>query len=83
MRCKALLGAALTSGACLLAAVGCYSDRHKLSTPQVEEYKLPPDEARFNEPPMEGYRKPPIKKEEKSLLGGSSRPNGPLGATGF
>jgi hypothetical protein len=83
MRCKALFGAALTSGVSLLAVVGCYSDRHKLSTPQVEEYKLPPDEARFNNPPTEGYRKPPVKKEEKTLLGRPGPGGGPLGATGF
>jgi len=84
MRCKALLGAALTSGVCLLTTVGCYTDRHKLATPQVEEYKLPPDEPRFNNAPTEGYRKPPVKKEEKTLLGGGGRPaGGPLGPTGF
>ena len=79
------MGAALTAGVSSLALVGCYSDKHKLATPIVEEYKLPPDEPRFNEPPTEAYRKPPVKKEEKTLLGGSSggKMGGPLGPTGF
>lgn len=79
------MGAALTSGVSLLAVVGCYTDRHKLAAPQVEEYKMPPDEPRFNDPPTEGYRKPPVKKVEKSLLGGDGgkMPGGPLSPTGF
>ena len=83
MRCKAILGAALTSGMSLLAVAGCYSDKHKLAAPIVEEYKLPPDEPRFNNPPTENYRKPPMKKQEKTLLGGDGKMGGPLGPTGF
>ena len=83
MRRKALLGAVLTAGLTTLAGVGCYSDKHKLATPIVEDFKLPPDEPRFNEPPTESYRKPPVKKQDKSLLGGDGKMGGPLSPTGF
>jgi hypothetical protein len=72
---KARLLAAVAAGVAGLA--GCHHDKHKVTSPVVEEYVLPPNEARFNEPPTETYRKPPPKKEDKSVLGG-----GPMGGPG-
>ena len=65
----------------LAVTVGCQSDRtqHDLRVPLVEEFNAPPDEARFNNPPELGYRKPRPKKEFKPGFGG---PGGPGGAGG-
>jgi len=83
MRAKALLAAAFTAG--VIAAVGCHHDKYKIVNPQVEEYKLPPDEPRFNNPPTEQYKPPPVKKEDPSLLGGGRNKmmGGPGGPGGF
>ena len=81
MRGKALRIAVLAGGLGLLA--GCYHDKHNVRVPTVEEYPLPPDEARFNNPPTENYRKPPPKKEEKTLLGGKGAGVGPGMPGGF
>ena len=80
MRCKALLAGLLATA--VLAAVGCHHDKHRVSVPQVEEYPLPPDEPRFNNPPTAEYRKPPVKRDDPSLMGkgkggGSGGPLGP------
>ena len=59
------------------AAAGCgTTDTKDVSAPYVEEFRLPPNEDRFNHPPETGYRKPPPKKEFTPGLGG---PNGPSG----
>lgn len=60
-------------------AVGCHTIEHDTSVPLVEEWKAPPSEDRFNNPPEQGYRKPAPKKEFKPGLGG---PNGPGGGGG-
>ena len=57
-------------GLILVLLVGCHHDKHNLKVSYPEEYTLPPDEARFNNPPESGYRKPPPKKEFKSGPGG-------------
>ena len=77
---KALLVGLLT--AVIVVGVGCHHDRHRVSVPQIEEYPLPPDEARFNNPPTAEYRKPPVKSEEKALIG--NKTGGPnFGGPGF
>jgi hypothetical protein len=61
--------------------LGCHHDKYNIRPPQIEEYYLPPDEARYNLPDTAPYRKPPAEKEEKTLLG---RPgNGPGGTGGM
>jgi hypothetical protein len=81
MRGKARLLAALTAAMAGLA--GCHHDRHKVTSPQVEEYVLPPHETRFDQPPTETYRKPPPRREDKSLLGSPAGGPGPLRPGGF
>jgi hypothetical protein len=66
-----LRAVALAAG--LSAATGCHHDKHAVKPPEVEEYFLPPDEKRYNEPDTAPYRKPPPPKDEKTLLG---RPGG-------
>ena len=46
------------------AAVGCYHDKYNVNGPKVEEYNLPPNEARYNEPDKAAYRAPPTPKKE-------------------
>lgn len=59
------------------AAVGCETVNPKnTNVPLVEEFRLAPDEERFNNPPEMAYRKPPPKEEFKPGFGG---PNGPGG----
>jgi hypothetical protein len=81
MRAKALMAVAFTAGAA--AVVGCHHDKYKLANPAVEEYKLPPDEPRFNNPPTEQYKPPPVKKDDPSLLGGKNKMMGPGGPNGL
>jgi hypothetical protein len=41
-----------------MAAVGCHtSEKKDLRSPHVEEFNPPPDEARYNHPPEDKYRK--------------------------
>ena len=47
----------------LVAAAGCHRDKYNLTAKFEEDYVLPPDEARFNNPPESGYRKPTKKRE--------------------
>jgi hypothetical protein len=63
--------AGLTAG---LVGLGCHQDKYALQPLVVEEYKLPPDEARYNKPDTAGYRKPPPKpRDEKNM---KDRPGG-------
>ena len=62
------------AGLTLAVLLGCHHDKHNLAVEFPEEYTLPPDEARFNNPPESGYRRPPPKKEFRPGLG-----NGPGG----
>jgi hypothetical protein len=57
----------------LTVSTGCYHDKHNIKPPVVEEYQLPPDEKRYNQPDTAPYKKPTPAKEEKTLL---SRPGG-------
>ena len=50
--------------------IGCHHDKYNLKPPHVEEYNLPPDEARYNLPDTAPYRKPPAPKEDKTMTGG-------------
>lgn len=59
-----------------LAAVGCNTPhKYDTSVPYVEEFRPPPDEARYNNPPEQGWKRPPPKKEFKpgaAGMGGGS-----------
>ncbi len=61
-----------------LAAVGCYHDKYNTSGPKREDYQIPPDEPRFNEPETAIYRPPPAPKQQETLTnrGGGNTPMG-------
>lgn len=65
------------------AIVGCHHDKYNIKPPHVEEYNIPPDEARYNLPDTAGYKKPPAEKDEKTLLGRPGNGSGPGGMGGF
>jgi hypothetical protein len=50
----------------LTVAVGCRHESNYTDVPTVEEWKEPPHEARFDNPPEQGYQKPRAKKEFKA-----------------
>ena len=50
------------------AAIGCYQDKYNVNGPKVEEYHLPPNEKRYNEPDTATYRAPPAQKKEDTLM---------------
>lgn len=58
---RSLLALTLVS---LVAAAGCHRDKYNLSAKFEEDYVLPPDEARFNNPPESGYKRPQKKKAD-------------------
>jgi hypothetical protein len=57
MPCRALIPFAL------LALAGCHHDKYGLKTKHEEELVVPPDDARFNNPPESEYKPPAPKKE--------------------
>lgn len=63
----------------LVAGAGCHRDKYNLSAKFEEDYVLPPDEARFNNPPESGYKKSAKKRESDvrdapgGLSGGAGR----------
>lgn len=66
----------------LLFAVGCYKPLYDVSVPQKQEFREPPDEPRFNNPPENGYKKPPLKKEFKPGMGAGGGGGGMMGGGG-
>ena len=67
------------------AAAGCHTQKHDVSVPVVEEYRVAPDSANYNTPPEQGYTKPPLKKDFKPGMGGPGMgggggPGGGMGA---
>lgn len=67
----------LATGMALL--VGCHHDKYNMRPPHVEEYNLPPDEARYNLPDTAPYRKPPAQPKDDKSGGGSKG----MSTTGF
>jgi len=67
----------------MAVTVGCHHDKYNLKPEHVEDYYLPPDEARYNLPDTAPYKKPPSQKEEKTLLGKNGAPAGSGGLGGF
>lgn len=61
-----LLAAGLTTG------LGCQWNQSKkfdMTHPKVESFDPPPNEARYNNPPEDKYRKPPVTKDLASKPG--------------
>lgn len=58
-----------TLGLCggILVILGCHHDKYHIRPEHVEEYYLPPDEARYNLPDVAPYKKPPAQKDEKLI----------------
>jgi hypothetical protein len=64
-----------------LSAVGCYHDKYNVNGPKREDYYLPPDETRYNEPDTATYRPKSPEKQQDTLMnkakgGGGMRGNG-------
>lgn len=68
---------------CCCTLLSCYHDKYHMKPPEREDYTLPPQEKRFNEPETAPYRKPLPPKEEKTLLGRPPTPMMPAGVGGF
>jgi hypothetical protein len=66
-------------GLITITALGCNTAKYDVSVPQVEEYRIAPDESRYNTPPEQGYKAPPPKKEFKPGFGGNAGGMGPGG----
>ena len=72
-----------------LAAVGCYHDKYDVNGPKRgDDYYLPPNEKRYNEPDTATYRPPPAPKQQDTLMnkaggGGAGRGPGGNGLGGF
>jgi hypothetical protein len=59
------------------AGLGCnwtQSKKLDMKHPKVEMFDPPPDEARYNLPPEDKYRKPPVNKELASRSGAGGGP---------
>jgi hypothetical protein len=65
-----------------VSSVGCHRDKYNLAATFDEEYVLPPDEARFNNPPESGYKKP-AKKRDTDVRNGPGIGNGGGGGSGL
>lgn len=62
-----------------LASVGCYHDKYGMSGSTKEDYTLPPNEKRYNEPDTATYRAPPPPKQQDTLMNRSRGGGGPSG----
>ena len=63
----------------MVVAAGCHHDKYGIQEKHPEEVFIPPDEARFDNPPAEEWRRRPPKPQDKSLLGGGGMGRGPMG----
>jgi hypothetical protein len=61
-----------------LAATGCYHDKYDVGGPPREEYHLPPDAPRYNQPDTATYRPKTPEKQQDTLInkGRGGNPNG-------
>ncbi len=62
-----------------IATIGCYHDKYGMAAPKREDYILPPDQKRYNEPPTAEWQPPPPPKQQDTLmnkagLGGGATP---------
>ena len=68
----------------LIAVVhGCHHPKYNLTAKYPEEYAVPPNEPRFDNPPESGYRKPPPKKDFAPGPGGPGGGGGGMGGGGM
>ncbi len=58
------------------AVAGCHHVEYDTRVPLVEEFRPPPDEPRFNNPPEQGFRKQAPKKEFRPNPGAMGNPGG-------
>jgi hypothetical protein len=65
-----------------LAAIGCYHDKYDVNGPVREEYRLPPDEARYNQPDTATFRRKAPEKQQETLMN-RNKGGGPGGPGGF
>ncbi len=72
-------GVVLVIGLGLASVIGCKHENPAATVPVVEEFTVPPDDPRYDTPPMAEYKKPPQKKEwgSKPGMAGSSMGGGP------
>jgi hypothetical protein len=80
MRCVLRI---LGLGMGVVAVVGCHHDKYNIKPPHVEEYYLPPDESRYNQPDTANYKKPAPQKDEKKNLDRPGFGSGPGNMGGF
>ena len=74
------LAAGLLGG---VGLVGCeHTETYDTDVPMVEEFVLPPNEDRFDNPRELGYTPPPPKVEFKPQLGGGNGPGSMGGGPG-
>jgi hypothetical protein len=67
----------LLGGLAIAALFGCHHDKHQLACKFPDEYTLPPDEPRFNNPPESGYKPRPQKKSTNpAQAAGGAGPSG-------
>jgi hypothetical protein len=78
---RALIALAVVAVA--VAAVGCYHDKHGLVAPKREDYLLPPDQKRYNEPDTATWRAPPPPKQQDTLMNKGGPPIRGNGLGGF
>jgi hypothetical protein len=62
-----------------LTAIGCYHDKYNIEGQKKEDYVMPPDEARFNEPEKATFRPKPPEKQQDTLMNGKGGPVRPAG----
>jgi hypothetical protein len=73
----------LVAGMMAVLAVGCHHSKKKeLRAPHIEEFNPPPEEARYNNPPEDRYRKRPEIKDQAAQRPSAGMGGGMGGAPG-
>jgi hypothetical protein len=74
-----LRAATLFLGFGLAVAAGCKHENPAAKVPVLDEFTAPPDDPRYNTPPMSEYKKPSPKKDwgAKPGMAGSQAGGGP------
>jgi len=66
MRGKAIFLGCLTAG--VVAISGCYHDKYHVKVKHAEDYVIPPNDPRFDQPPEADFRKKPEKTKDKNMM---------------
>lgn len=66
MRAKAIALGCLTAG--IVALGGCYHEKFHVKVKHPEDYVIPPNDARYDQPPEADY-KPPMKIKDNKNMG--------------